>query len=430
MELTIRLTTWKDCAEQVKRVNPELYNIIANIDPNDSFRLYVGEYPYGCHILKRGKFHIPIRGHGMVPINHPSVPKRIRSDLSYNVETNPVSLVLQNSFEIYLGQWDAPSPLMLVEEGALFSISRVVVSNPHHPAFIWNISAGARSLFMLAKISQVRKYQRLCKEFCINATPPQNNSEHWHIFKKLIHANASNQWNAQLLHFSKKWFEYLDDPAWIDFKVYLLERFAKAFDSIGNQYMWDLVFSYFLKRNKIRPSLYTTNMVKHLFEVGIGIVPGSANATDNTKAPITFLKTIFNSIYNLNYEPDIITPTYFNLYDKSSIVYASINSSSLIDTPNKRDNSSLLSDLYDCTWLLNKYIKDLQGGDYNINNTPFHDFVSSISVRGFHPQGDKYSNLYTTENIIDNDSSFSNQHRKKPTAINSQFFKGCFQFKH
>lgn len=424
---------WQEVAKSVKKVNPEIYKIISDLNLGPEYRLYTGEYPFGANILKRGKFQVPMDNQESEPIYSPEVPKKIRDDLIYNDETNPVGLILQNSTEISMTPHHSTTPVSLwfLPQGSMMGISRILSERPQQPPFIWDMTSGAHSLFMLPKISQTRKHKRLCSELGIQTDIPKSSSDHWQLFTDIANCGQFEPWTCKILYFSKKWFEKLDDPAWIHFKCYLLERFQRTFDYMGNVYLWDMLLNYILNKRKLRPDLYINNTAKHLFQIGTGFIPGLAPATSDIAGPIKLLQKVFLEIYDVKDQiPTILCPSYYDPYEPCKPVYYSINNPNLLETPKKRDNSSVISDLYDVHSLLKKYTMDIREDDYNIINTAFHRLMLNTEIKAFHPNPERYTPLYGVDEIIPQDDRFKiclSETENDEIAYHSTFFKGCFQ---
>lgn len=432
--LSFQEVSWESVADAVKKVNPRLHEIICDIDPGPEYRLYVGEYPYGVEILKYGKFQVPVPGYGMLPLRDDRVSKQIRQDLSYNIETNPVSLVLKNCVEVFLDKPVASNPIIFFRatEGNVFGLTRVIYDRPFQPAYLWNISSGMRSVYMLPKISQTKKYKRLRSELNIDVIAPNSIQDHWDIFRKISSQNLEEVWSSKVLYFSGKWFEKLDDKAWHELRSYLWESTGRAFASVGNFFIWDIVFSSILRSRNIRPSLYVSNSVKYLCQIGAGLVPALEPYVNEMFMPCGLIQKVFVEVYGLgNYCPTLMGPAYFNLYDKNSIVYYSLQNSNIFDTPKKKDGSSFVSYLYEIQSLYNKYKDEVLRDALNLGGTRLHDFFRNGQMQGCHPSFKKYSILKSTDFLFENDPRFSYSPYKKTNnevAAHSSLFKGCFRF--
>lgn len=432
----LKQVTWARIAKDVKRVNPELYKIINELSPSDEYPLYLGDYPYGYQILKQGKLYVPVNDHESLPIDDPSVPKQIQEDLAYNAMSNPVSLLLDKSIEIFLDKPSVATPVvfMFPSKGSLMSTSRIIVDRPQHPPFLWNMTSGARSIFMLPKIAKSRMYKRIRSELNIGVEPPSSPHEHWQVFKEIAGSEQATPWSTKILYFSENWFNKLEDPTWKNFKDYLFKRYQLAYDNMGNIHIWDMIFNLILKQKNLKPNMFINNVVRHLFQIGICYTPGLAPAINDEAAPIEFLQKIFLDIYDLkDYIPTIMTPSFFDPYVNCKPVYYSLLNPGLLDTPKKRDNSSQISDLYDIFSLLSKYKQDIKNNDYNIAGTNIHEFSTKVRVSALHSEPENYSQILPAAEELKKDIRFKQSNcltENYEIASHGALFKGCFCFSH
>ena len=93
--------TWAQARDEVTRVNPAFAKIIDEISPDDKHWLAKVTYPYGSLAMQKSLLMIPNKDGTIVPITDPSIPATIQKDLGYNLNSNPVSLVLKNTFELF-----------------------------------------------------------------------------------------------------------------------------------------------------------------------------------------------------------------------------------------------------------------------------------------------------------------------------------------
>lgn len=59
IKATLSKVYWKDMRKDVLNLNPNLGKIIDQINPNDSYPLYLASYPYGSVIVNEGVFNLP-----------------------------------------------------------------------------------------------------------------------------------------------------------------------------------------------------------------------------------------------------------------------------------------------------------------------------------------------------------------------------------
>lgn len=430
---SLKEVSWADVADNVKAVNPNLYDIICEIDPGKKFRLYLAKLPYGTKTLRGGKFYIPNKENQMTALSHQTVKQRIKDDLSYNVFSHPAALVLDKSFEIFLDKpiSDEPVVLATVRPGSFIGLSKILAKQQHQPAFVWDITSGSRSAFMLPKITQKRKIKRLRTELGINIEPPESKVDHWNIFAKIANCEYGTDWHSSILYFSKSWFEKLEDTAWKKFKFYLRESTDNLLLNTGAFHIWDTVLSIILKHRDIRPSLYTNNTVRYLFQVASGLVPGFRPELSDTYLPVEHIQKVFTDIYRLEtYFPVIMTANYLDIVDNTMPLYTSLILPNFLDTPKKKDASSNISETYEIKSLLDKYIYEIKNSNFNLKDTILYDYIVNYKIDAFHPNPERYTIIKNTNDIFKSDSRFSDAKYSNGTepAIYSSFFKGCFRF--
>ena len=137
-----------------------------------------------------------------------------------------MSLVLSNTFEIFLPLEDRTIPLSgLIYPGTAFGAWRILnAKKAEQPAFIWDMTAGARSVFMLPKITEVKKHLQLKKMYDLTADVPRSLMGHWDIFKQIAnHSSFRKPWYSEILFFSRNWFNHLDDNIWKPFYYYFYD---------------------------------------------------------------------------------------------------------------------------------------------------------------------------------------------------------------
>lgn len=432
---SLEVKTWGEVREAVKALNVELFQAIESVSPSDDFKLFLGRYPYGAKILEQGLLHVPTEHHGLLPLTDSRVSAVVRESLGYNVFTNPVSIVLNNSVEVFVPLRDRIVPLYgIIEPGNIFSTWRVLNQEATHaPAFIWEMTAGARMFFMLPKISRAVAHDRMCSSLSISARLPDGLIDHWQVFKEIAnHPGYQEPWTTEILFFSKKWFDHLDDKAWHSFKFYLLERGWKGSEFWRNKFTWDLIFSTIQERRNIRVSPHIADLAKHIFSIAVGALPGFAPATNTLGGPIDSIqKAYVNGSYGLrDYVPTIMQPTFFNMHKADEPVYYSLNfPASLSFSPSTRQRSSLITDLYHLKSFISTYVKELAGPEFNIRATPLYEAVQQVDFDCFHLDSEHYHDMQHVDVIPNEDNrfyfSFAQSDGNTKFATNNAFTRAC-----
>jgi hypothetical protein len=429
--------SWNDVRQQVKNVNPDLFEIIDNVGHKKDYSLYKASYPFGTNTVVNGKFYLPNKDGVLVPLSHSSIDKKTQEDLSYNAGTNPVCLVLKNSLEIYLAQKNHPilSLTGMIPPGKIFSTWRVLSpGGPSEPAFLWSVSAGTRSFFMLPKISIQSKHEKLKREYKIKSDAPRNIADHGETFIELAQSENFNQdWTVEMLFFGGKWFEKVGISNLNDtFHNYLYRLAWESSEYWRIQFIWDIVFSLIQKSiNLARPNPYIIDTIKHLIGIGVGTYPAFAPAIDDSAAPISKLQDIYREVYKLEeYAPIIMQPLFHSVYDtETRPVYYSLEYPTTFESsPRSKQHSNKIVDLKDLKHLMEKYLTSIIKGKFNVEQTRVFDMAKSIKFDYFHTEVHRYQNLNLSTLLPEQDETFMvNQKHGSVFPYNSPFLRGCIR---
>jgi hypothetical protein len=408
LQLDLEKLTWN---QGRKYISTELASIIDELDPSSRFSLYKAKYTYGDMILKKGDFYLPSQKQGcLIPFKSEEVSNKIKEDLGYNAGSNPVSLVLTNTLELFISLPDRIIPFSIIKPGKIFGLWNVLDKEvSHYPeTFLWEMTAGARSIFMLPKISESSANAKLRSLYHISEDKPKKLSEHWLIFHELVaNLQSSYSWEVEILFFSKQWF-FNTDRAWDKFNNYLLNTAWQSSSYWRNQYIWSLVFSLIHHKKGIKPSPYITDIVKHILSVGMGVLPGFAPATNDNLAPISILQEMYIKDYGLKkYVPIIMQPAYFDFQNQSSPVYLSLQYCTAIELGMKSyDRATTLTNLYHVGGLLTRYVEEILHENLNIAMTPLWKLVKKARFDLFHSNPSHYRNIRKTKHLFLEDGNF------------------------
>ncbi len=431
-----QILTWAKVREQLQLVKPDLCALIDEMDPSDEYYFYKVSYPYGSEIVLNGDFGMPSsHGNGLQMIRFKKLAAQIQQDLGYNLGSNPAGIVLSNSPEIYMMIEDRIVSFGMSEPGRILGLWRVLDPKiSYYPVSLWNITAGARSMFMLPKITEKSSYNRLRKAFHLDPYSPKRVMDHWNMFRGIAnHPDFHETWSCEILFFTSKWFEKLEDPAWLKFHRYLLKYSWNTTQYWRNKFIWDLTFSRVQARRNIKPSPFVADTVKHLIVTGVGDVPGYAPSLDDSAGPVAGLQEVYLEVYQLkNYVPTMMQPTRFNMMaDNNRPVYYSLQLPTAIElAPKASKRSSTISDLYEVKSLLEKYYDEMATGKLNLEYTPLHELTKRVGYTCFHTDVGDYSEIMLSGELPEMDPSFITVNRtcrNVEFSANSNFVRGCIR---
>ena len=198
--------TWKQAKKNITPICHKLAKIIDDINPDDKYALYKIRYPYGSLIINNGHLNVVTESGRAVSLNDPSVPKELPSDLSYSPV--PLGVGINNGVEVFRELSDRVFSIASWEKGLDIGIwEHMGWTTPY------NVSAGARSIYMIPKISLASGHKRLKRDYRITTPAPKQSFYHWKLFSQIANSPAidiANRWHCEIIFFSKKWVEALE----------------------------------------------------------------------------------------------------------------------------------------------------------------------------------------------------------------------------
>lgn len=420
---------WRKVRSAFKRLDPVLAAIIDDLDPNDKHFFYSIDYPFGSEIVKDGFLQLPT-DKGL--LSFPSLPAFFQKEFGYNAGSNPVTFVLKNICELFVVLPNRIVPFSIVHPGSLFGLTKIMNNNNEfYPEVkLWGMTSGARSLFLLPKITEHSSHQKLRKKLQLSMDKPQDLTDHWQIFKEItMQSNEIEKWNTTLLFFNKAWFEHFHDSSWMPFNYYIQQKMLDSSSYWRNDYLLRLLYSQIHHKYKINPQHYIADTVRYIIQICLGVLPGYIPATDDSCGPISKIQAIYKDIYNLTYAPVIMHPEYFSLQNASSLpVYASLQHNGALELSLKSSSKkTTLSDLYDIHLLLQKYQNTLKKQEIELSISALTSLGKNIQFKYFHGHVEQYLNIISTEKLTEFDPRFIEGFPDMPFPYKSHFLNGCIQ---
>lgn len=423
---------WRDAREAVKKVNPALARVIDKIDPSDKLPLCRARYPFGSKIIEKGMVFLPPKNGQQQPLE--TFP--FAADFGYTMGI-PTGIVLNNTVEIFLTPRERIIPFSLMPGGSIFSLWRALdpdLQFSYHAREPWNMTAGARSLFMLPKITQKIAYKKLSKARGLKLPMPHSLAEHSKLFTHMsCHSDFPDNWQAELLFFSAPWFERRKNKAWLRFRHFLLEDAWKRSQFWRNKMIFDFMWDSFVEEiaeEKIKAEPYIFDMVKHLIMVGLGVLPGFAPAIDDKAGPISALKDDFIQHYGLKYfAPTIMIPHYLSRLDKRPVYWSLKFPACFNSTPEPHTKNSTLDDLAIIKHIMDVFLNAAAKNKIKgIAGTPLEPWVNDIRLDYFHSDLSQANEIRQCKEMAQEDANLlavPKKYGERKFSEISPFVRGC-----
>lgn len=434
-EPLIQELTWQEARPLASKGCQKLLSILDEINPADDLTFIKVKYPFGATIIKDDVLHLPVSEHKTTPINSSEINKKWQDKLGYR--SIPTGMIVKNSLEIYREI-----------DGKVFSVAlsgpdtglEIGIVEVFGSTAAYTVSSGARSLYMVPRISKANAHKKLRREFEIRHPAPNNLFDHWKIFKEMYASeNFGETWNCELLFLSNKWIEQLkkedNSPAWLKLRNYIQGKGWEHSELGRRKVILDVVWqlaSGILNDKGLKPDPYIVDTLKHLIYISLGGISGSRPANgDDFPGPIDRIQQIYTDVYGLdNQAPTIMRPYSFSIYEDKPVYYSMQTPTLLSSSPNFRKISSNIEDMRE---LIN--IKELvfeqDYGNLKIDNMKFNEIINQIKFNYFHGEMYAYGKeIRPTKEMPESDPELLYTPKKNQApefADNGAFIRGCIQ---
>lgn len=430
---TLQKLHWREVRDRVFAVNEKLATLIDEINPTNDLGFYRIAYPYGASIVQRGHFHVVTEQGHYSALNAATIADDLKTDLNYR--SIPLCLLLRKNCEVFIEDDQRIVPMRLLRPGELFGVFEILDRvEAEASANVTNVSAGARSAFMLAKISDSLAHRRLSTALNMECPIPKSFTDHSDVFETIMqHPKYSNEWQMELLCFSKEWFtSQPKNFAWSDFMRYLSDvgwaqsHYWRTATTMG--LLWKTLNIAIQARN-VRPRNRLIDTIKHLIFIISGAVPGFAPAQDEDSLPLKILQKVYVETYGLkSHAPIIMAPEYFSSQKSSDALYYSLSHPTLIESSLDQavkkitviEDLRTLKVLIECWQAYSEYNK----------LTVSKQLFKQVSLRYFSCDKDLLDKIEFSAEILESDARFATfitDGRTFPSK--SLFWRGCIQIK-
>lgn len=429
--MLIEELTWKDARSAIVSSTKELAAIIDELSPDKNFPLFKVKYPFGSIITSGSNFYLPADNH------QNSLELMVKNKLSYCAI--PLGIIAKNCIELFFDTNRKIFSMALHGRGLRLGVSEHLGWNNQ-----CTITSGARSLYMLPKISETIAHKQLRKKYEVAEFPPKYLYDHWKVFTQIAKSREFNsEWFCEVIFLSEEWIEKIKkDTAWNKFAMYIYkqgwEHSLYARKKVSLDIIWE-TFARSLTDKELRADPHVVDTLKHLIYIATGTVPASVPSAglDDT-GPLKALQLVYEDSkgYDLNeYVATIMHPQYFSPKKSSPPVYYSLQLSNIFESlPRAKKITSVIDNVRELSELLNRFadrksLYDTPWLGTVIDNVPLSNFMNDIQINYFHGDMFAYGNLIKSSMKMptyDSNLLYSpSQNTKRVFASNSTFLRGC-----
>ncbi|MCX7122960.1 MAG: hypothetical protein NTV32_04735 [Gammaproteobacteria bacterium] len=424
----IQKVKWSDIRESVVAANQGLAEAIDEIAPEDQPTLYLAEYLFGEPIIDARGLNIHYN-ENLHSIHDEMLPTDLRKDLDYT--RVPAMICLNKTTEYFTDFNERVFPIHLLEPGTMMGAWEILdKSNTVYQHQIWRVVAGARTLFMLPKITDQLSHSKMLRSFGLSELPPPHNLfNQGKIFANIAQAPFLNcKWRAQVLIFGRGWFEQAQESKMKPFYNLLLEQAWCYTRHSRNHMFFEIIWQFLAQaqaQTRLKPNVYVLETVKHLINISTGSVMAFAPLQDQDDriAPVKTLQQAYLEEYGLkHYIPSIMAPAYLK---RTAKVYYSFLVPTLLSLSPNYSFRNILEDERNIKNLLEHFFKQFAEHYASCGDL----FGKAVKFEFFHFEADPLHGIHASHSLPQFDPDFSH-FAEDPNRIfceNGPFIRACVQ---
>lgn len=334
------LLTWNEVLDILYEIHPKLAHLLQeNHEQLKELPFFMVNYPFAEKIIYNRDVLLPLVNGGGISVNDPSLPEIIRENLGYaKGYDNPVGMLLNKESEFYLPVDDRIVSYPVISAGQIFGFAHIVdavmnnAKGKKASVSLWNLDAGARTAFILPKVSENGSHTNLIRTYGINIEKPNGYTDQNKIFSAL-NASIDKPWIQSILYFSKQFLNKLKNNQLSPIYQEMANIHRSGYTIWHNTYAkWDSDINYIFQKAKVNNlSAYAVNIVKHIYLIVAGGIPGFAPTIDECMLPKKLIENAYTDSdgYGLTeYWPILMQPRQFDTTGQP--VYYSLSLPTLI----------------------------------------------------------------------------------------------------
>lgn len=404
----VEVVSWKELSEQVSLINPTLAGVIDDIPQSSDLKLVKICYCYGDDIIKNGIASW---------LDDDRLPTRI-SQLFYR-DTIPTGLILTKGAEVFVEINNRVSPLRVLNAGDSIGLWEAckLSSDPaikHH----LTVTAGARTVFSLAKIADRRCHARLENQLGIKTSVPASSFQQHSVFRDIANVSSTQvSWRCDVVFFTRQWME--PKTAFSKLHQYWLKQALECSLTdcsriIKRELLW-IMWTEKISKQSWLPKRTVASTLRHLITIGENRYPGFCVAQSDTLLPLSLLQHVYLNTYKLASPFVIMQP---QMLSTSKVpIYYSLSLPTRLESPTILKNKTrvtVMNELIELKKLIDLFQEQQDQMDYQ-----YHFFHKSAHL---------HHEISGADVLLAADPQFMGSHPEQLALLrDSFFFKGCIQ---
>lgn len=421
--------SWDEIKHKIKTVNPSIYQVIEEIEPDKTIPFFIARYKFGEHFGIKNHAYLPTRHGQMEKIDSKHTDNELFNHLGYGKNSLPLGLILDKFCEWhYFGEEGRIFPDCVQGPGAIFNMQVIFDEDQTVDNNVLSVSSGALSSFLLPNIGCKRKHARIQKYFNVAVPAPKSPYEHYRVFKEILSdKDTHDTWYSEILYFSEQFINQVkNNDKWLKLKLYFSESLRKKLTQNTYDASCNDLFLSAKSINRFRPTPFIMDTAKYIFNICMGSGIGVKPAVDEQYFPVKTIQKIYNECYDLEYTATIMVPSALN-GQAESVYYPLQCPFAKINTFKTNQSNSAYSELE----MLKNVLLAYQSEFVEENSSAYGSLLYQVSKKTefsfYHYKSSSQKGILSSMELeeIDERFAFSYFMHKTEFASDAKLFRGC-----
>tara|TARA_B100000989_G_scaffold283885_1_gene250160 strand:+ start:769 stop:2106 length:1338 start_codon:yes stop_codon:yes gene_type:complete len=431
----VEVVTWSDVRDRMGEIQPQFAQLIDDYQPGDK-PLLLASYPFASHLITNGDFHLPDNHGKITSLRKGDYAPQINELLDYNWKSVPFGIALEGYAESYWHS-DVIQPTAMLYPGATLALRTIFDQDSRYNFHrAWNLSSGARLMFILSSIKDSEKFKRLQRTYQFREDMPVDYQDQWKVFKKIYNSPQANvDWRTKVVFFTKSWIEDILGGKNERLTLFLLNSVWRFHEFERNRRVFDFImddFKRIMSRKGVKINSYSFACLKHLIRIAMGEEFGFSPMVCNEVSPHELLFDAYTHTYRTKKSPTFMRINKVKWDEPDNAVYYSMHFPLHVGDSYKKNGYSNIDDTIELKQSMEIFLDAIEGGRLElVEKTRLSELPDKIKFDYFHTDSDPMQELTSSKLILSHDPRFvpSLERRDPAIAFNhaSPFFKGCIK---
>ncbi len=332
--MIVQIQTWNDVKNDVKKINPDLYDAIDVCSPPDEMKIKRCQLPFG-YVLGDNKYYYSPQEDGTVK--------------NENGMLFPFGIILDKCVEVYMQDTDRTIPRNIYEKGEIFPKTVTFMKESEYKDIghtfspFTSIVGTFNNIYLPFQQKGTGVYDILTdigetKRYSLDSAYEQA------CLIRRISNHLNPKWHAEILLFEDKWiYSIANDHKYLPIRYYILKESSYLQSSMNMFFYMRYSIGDIEKKTNLPIGSMSLDIFKNIILTLTGLNSGFSPTENETYLPYSTLRDYLESTYKSKTAPLFVNPS---MCRPNKPIYISMNTANnVVENLKTRRATTFLADL-------------------------------------------------------------------------------------